>query len=442
MSTLFKARRPIFLILCAIVILGAVAPARAAEVRPGQDVVIPAGEVIDDDLIVTGQTITIDGTVTGDLVAIGQSIILNGVVEGSAALAAQDVIINGDVNGSIYTGGYSLDLGETATAGRNLYFGGYSLNTSPGSEVARNAFVGAYQMAHHGRIGQDLMIGLSAFDLNGEVGGDVRGGVTVDPNAISPTVYMPQGVVPVVPVVPAVEPGLLIEDTAKVGGTIDVAKNVVTPVTAEPVEPVARGLPVVSGLPDWFTNRLGEFIGLLLVGAVIILLFPRFLPALGDELHNKPLPSFGWGLAIVFVLLPLALLVGLALVVLLTLFFGFVTFGEMIMSILAITSSFLGFAFVAYLFAVYVISKLVVSYWAGRFILSRANMNPASRWTHFGYLALGLLVFEVLRAIPIFGFVLTVVVMLFGLGVMLALLVDRRRGVVEPAPKPAIAAGV
>lgn len=435
MSTFFKALRPIFLILCAIVLLAAVAPARAAEVRPGQDVVIPEGEVIDDDLIITGQTIRMDGRVTGDLVAIGQSVVINGVVEGSALLAARTVVINGDVNGSIYTAGYSLDLGETATADRNLYFGGYSLATSPGSQIARDAFVGAYQMAHNGRVGEDLMVGLNALDLRGEVGGDVRGNITIDANAVSPAMYMPQGVVPSVP---AVEPGLLIADSARVGGTVDVVKTTITPTRVEPA-PVSTETP---GLPTWFTNRLGEFIGLLLVGAVLVFLAPRVLPALSGELNAKPLQSFGWGLAIVFVLLPLALIIGLALIVLLTIFFNLVTFGEVAFSILAITSSFLGFAFVAYLFVVYLLTKIIVSYWAGRLLLSRIEMNTASRWTHFGYLALGLLIFEVLRAIPVFGFVLSIVVMLFGLGVILAYLVDRRRHVEAPAPKPAPAMGV
>ena len=435
MSTLFKALRPTFLILCIIVLLVAVAPAGAAEVRPGQDVVIPEGEVIDDDLIVTGQTVRVDGRVTGDLVAIAESIVINGVVEGSALLAGQQVVVNGDINGSIYTGGYSLDLGENAIAGRNLYFGGYSLNTSPGSDIARDAVVGAYQMAHNGRIGEDLVIGLNALDLIGEVGGDVFGSITVDPNTPSPAIYIPQGVVPQTVVV---QPGFRLDEAARIGGTVDVQETVIETAVREP-EPV---VPTTFGLPNWFLNRLGEFIGLLLVGAVLVFLTPRVLPALGNELNAKPLQSFGWGLGIVFVLLPLALLVGIALVVLLTIFFGFVTFGEMVVSILAITSGFLGFAFVAYLFAVYVLTKIIVSYWAGRFMLSRVDMNPASRWTHFGYLALGLLVFEVLRAIPIFGFVLTIVVMLFGLGVILAYMVDRRRHVEAPAPKPAPALGV
>jgi len=428
-----KSARAIGLIVCAFALLVAVAPARAAEVRPGEQVVIGEEEVIDDDLIISGQTITMNGTVTGDLVAAGQTVIINGVVEGSALLMAQKAIINGDVGGSVYTMAYSLQLGEAATAGRNLYFGGYSLDTAPGSLVTRDAFAGGYQMRHDGRVGGDLVVGLKALDLNGEVGNNLIGEITVDPNAVSPARFMPPDVAPVVPLI---QPGLQVGEGSDVGGRVDVRQTVITPTVEPPV--AARRV----NLPDWFTNRLGEFIGLLLVGTALIFFLPRVLPALGDELQHRALPSFGWGLAIVFILVPLGLLVGLALVVLLTMFFGVVTFGELVRAILAISAGFFGFAFVAYLFTVYVLTKIIVSYWAGRFALSRVEMNADSKLTHFGYLALGLLFFEVLRAIPIFGFVLSAVVMLFGLGCILAYWVDRRRGAPVAAPKPIPAVGV
>lgn len=427
MSTKLRGVRVLFILALVAVLFGAALPARAAEIRTGDQVVIDAGQVIDDDLLVSADTIIIDGAVTGDLLATGATIIVNGSVGGSALLAAQDVQINGQVAGSVYGAGYAGKLGENAAVGRNLFFGGYALDTAAGSQVGRDAFVGGYQLVHNGAILRDLAVGLSALELNGAVGGDVTGQIDSGSNGVSPSVFMPNANLPAVDLV---EPGMSVSDTAQIGGAVQVEETI-APAIAEP--PVQRGF---LGLPDWLLNRIGEFIGLLILGSLVIAVLPRFLPAVGDELGRKPLPSFGWGLLLAFIVLPLVMIGGVALVILLTVLFGVITFGELAGAVLTITSGVLGFTLVAYLTAAYVVAKLVVGYWAGRWILGRSGMDPASKWTQVAYLALGLLIFEALRAIPVAGFLIAALVMFFGLGAMLALWLDRRRGAVAPEAKP------
>lgn len=427
MSTKLRGVRVFFILALAAVLFGAALPARAAEIRTGDQVVIEAGQVIDDDLLVSADTVIIDGTVTGDLLAAGSKIIVNGSVGGSALLAAQDVQINGQVAGSVYGASYAGSLGENAAVGRNLFFGGYALETAAGSEIGRDAYVGGYQLVHNGAILRDLAIGLSALELNGAVGGDVTGQIDSGSNDFSPTVFIPNADLPEVDVV---EPGMRVSDTAQVGGSVQVQETVAPAVVEEPVE---RGF---LGLPEWLLNRVGEFIGLLIIGALVIYFLPRFLPAVGDELGRKPLPSFGWGLLLAFIVLPIAMIGGVALVILLTILFGVITFGELVGAVLTFTGGVLGFALVAYMTAAYVVAKLVVGYWAGRAILGRSGMNPASKWTQVAYLALGLLIFEALRAIPVAGFLIAALVMFFGLGAMLATWLDRRRGATAPEAKP------
>ena len=427
-----KGIRLVLLVLLAGVLMVAVQPANAAEIRQGDQIVIEEGEVIDDDLLVSAESVIVNGRVTGDLLAGGAHIVVNGVVEGSAVLTGQDVTVNGEIDGSLYSASYLLNLGESASIGRNMYYGGYALNTAPGSVVNQSVYVGGYQMLHAGQIGRDLVVGLSALALDGAVGGDVRGTVSVDPNAVSPTMFMPAGMLPAVK---AVEPGLALSETAVVGGVMRAQETVAA--TPAP-EPAPRGF---LGLPDRFTNRLGEFIGLMIVGALIIYGLPLFLPTLSDEMQEKPLFSLGLGLLMAFIVLPLAILVGITLVAALTAFLGFVTFGELTAAALTLSSSFLGFLLVAYLFAAYVITKILVGYWGGRYLLSRTSIDPVSKWTQLAYLALGLAIFEVLRAIPFFGFALAAVVMFFGVGAMLAYALDWRRGVVPAPSKPVPATG-
>ena len=58
-------------------------PASSIEFRAGQNVTIAEGEVIDDDLYVTGEIITIRGTVRGDVVAAGREITFDGAALGA-----------------------------------------------------------------------------------------------------------------------------------------------------------------------------------------------------------------------------------------------------------------------------------------------------------------------------------------------------------------------
>src|SRR5262245_12372102 len=73
----------------------------AYDIRRGDKPVnIPAGETIDDSLIVAGESVTIEGTVNGDLIAFVRQAIVRGVVKGNVIVFAQRVDLEGTVGGS------------------------------------------------------------------------------------------------------------------------------------------------------------------------------------------------------------------------------------------------------------------------------------------------------------------------------------------------------
>ena len=74
-------------------------PAQALEMRGGDVVTIPADTTINDDLAVTGQSITIAGHVTGDVYAFGSNVTVTGTVDRDLIAAAQRITIDGVVNG-------------------------------------------------------------------------------------------------------------------------------------------------------------------------------------------------------------------------------------------------------------------------------------------------------------------------------------------------------
>jgi cytoskeletal protein CcmA (bactofilin family) len=112
-----------FLSAFALVALSALAlasPAQAFDGRSGDKVIIAADEVIDDDLYVTADEFTLDGTVNGDVVALGRIITINGTVDGDVMAAGQTIVVNGTITGAIRMAGSALLLGEQASIGGDI----------------------------------------------------------------------------------------------------------------------------------------------------------------------------------------------------------------------------------------------------------------------------------------------------------------------------------
>ncbi len=104
-------------------------PTGAAEFKTGKEVTVAEDEVIDDDLYMTGETMTIKGTVKGDVVASGKVVRIEGVVEGDVMAAGQAVVIDGEVRDDVRIAGMTLKLGEAARVGDDLFAAGFSFES-------------------------------------------------------------------------------------------------------------------------------------------------------------------------------------------------------------------------------------------------------------------------------------------------------------------------
>ncbi len=114
------------LILLALLILTAT-PAYAFDGRSGDKVVIPAGDVVNDDLYIGANEFVLDGTVNGDVVVGGKMITINGTINGNLMAVGQTIVINGTVTGASRIAGSVLFIGEKANIGKDVVGVGYSL---------------------------------------------------------------------------------------------------------------------------------------------------------------------------------------------------------------------------------------------------------------------------------------------------------------------------
>lgn len=391
-------------VLLSLLVMGLVSPSQAADFRSDEVVVIEAGEVIDDDLFVSGNRVEVNGTVKGDLFASATEVTVNGVVEGSLFVAGQTLRVNGTVDGSLYGGGYSLIVGPDTEIGRNLYFGGFSLETEAGSTVGRGLYAGNYQSILGGQVAHDVATAGGALELNGSVGGDVNAEVTRPEDATTPTSpYFPGAVT-------AIEPGFRQGPNAEVGGSLDVRESVSSSISAaEERGPLGLSRPV--------SQRVGEFIALLIVGGLMLYFGPELTRRASHSAQTQPLPSLGWGglLLLIFVIgVPILAI----MIVLLALLGGLVTFGQLFGTILTLGMTSLALIVTGFIFILALVTKAIIVYLGGQMVLDRlAPQLEAGFSASFAALATGAVIYELLRAIPLgLGWLIGIIVTLVGLG--------------------------
>lgn len=430
-------------------VLGLAGAALAADFRGGDTITITKNEVIDDDLIITGQNVIIDGTINGDLVVAGREIVINGTVNGSVLAAGQSLTINGKVGGTLYSAGASLNLGPKAVIERNFFFGGYSLLTEPGSVVKRDGTIGGYQAMLKGDIQRDLLAGVGALELNGVVGRNANVDVG-DPSMTVPPVYwrsFVQGELPA-----AIQPGLRIGSDAKIAGKLSYTSPVeqASGIAAQPQGGVAYSTPTANQtggigtvkpaappqnpVVSWLWSRLRELVTLLFLGGLALWLLPKLFQRVVDHVRAEPLPATAWGF-VVMIIGYLAALLAAVLLIVLVIGLGMLTLGGLAWGAFWSGTAGLGAFFTFFTLLIAYGSKLVVAYPVGRWIMQRLQGEAAVEpmgWRQGWPLLLGVLLYVVVAGIPYLGFVVNVLVTLLGLGAMWLSWRERTTKIVVP----------
>lgn len=394
----------------------AASPAWAVETRNGDRIEVGPGEVVNDDLYAFGDTVRVEGTVKGDLVAAGSRVIVDGTVEGDLISAAQVVEVNGTVEDDARIAGQALVLGEDASIDDDLFAGGYSLESKAGSAVGGSLFYGGNQALLAGTVGENLKAGLNALELRGEIGGDVNADVG-EAGGGAPQ-FLPGSSVSM----PSVVPGLTVTNSARIGGdlaytsseegAISDGAQVAGDVSREDVPASVQQEPAANPVATAFLDHLRRFVALLIVGVLALWVMPGWIQGMSDRVRERPLQSLGWGVlgsaAVVA-----AVFAGLLAAVLLALVFGLLTLGGV--AFWSIWLWFLGSGALvaAYLISAAYLAPVVVALAGGR--LMRIGRTDR-RFRAMLALGAGLLLYVVLRAIPIVDFLVGLFVVLLGVG--------------------------
>src|SRR5512137_823802 len=126
---------------------------------------IPAGTVIEHDVILFGRNVLIEGTVEGNVFILGNQVVVNGTIDGSLALIAQNASVGGDVSGTVYALALTLDLPANALLERDLYSATVSLTSGAESTITRHLYALGLDAGLNGQIGGELHTILGPIQL-------------------------------------------------------------------------------------------------------------------------------------------------------------------------------------------------------------------------------------------------------------------------------------
>jgi cytoskeletal protein CcmA (bactofilin family) len=386
------AWRPLSLLILLLglaLALGAT-PAAALERRAGDSVGVPAGETVDDDLAIAGDTVTIGGRVTGDLFVAGGTVTLlpSAQIDGDVLAAGGALVINGAIGGDVRAAGASLQLG--GTVGRNATVAGSQVTLGPNATIKGNWLSGSDRTLLQGTVEGNVTGGGSTVQLAGRVGRNVE----------------------------VASERLLVEPSARVGGKLTYVSNVDQAVPdgtvrgqIERVAPPERPRDARRGF-DVVGTALGLLLlaGSIVVGLLLAWLAPGLYRSAQAVLEQQALLAFGVGLVTLIVVPVLAIVL-------------MVTVLGLPLGLLGLVAYFAGW-YIGWLAAAAALAGLVVG------LVRRQGRPVAVAWL----VVLGLVGLHVLTRLPIVGVIIAFVVLCLGLGILVILIAERRRPPARPAP--------
>jgi hypothetical protein len=267
------------------------------------------------------------------------------------------------------------------------------------------------------------------MELRGSVGGNVDIAVSGD-QGVSTVRFSPAGQIPI----PTVPPNLTLAESARIGGKLIYTSS--AEASLSPSAKVAAGIaynqqtatqPAAPQLP-WL-KYLQRLAGLLLIGVLMLWLTPAWTRRMADTVEAQPLRSLAWGL-VAFIALVVAMIMILILTIALAVMFGYLTLGglaAMIVGVGMLVDVTLVLGSIAYLSFV---AQVVIAYMAGRWLVQK--VQPAWAERPVVPLAVGLIVYVALRAVPGLGTLVGWLVVLLALGALW----DWGRKILQHSPPP------
>ena len=236
-----------------------------------------------EDVIASGSTPTVMDSVPGDAILVGGDASFGGVTGGDYLGAGGKQAITGRIHGSLRAVAGQIHVAAAVDRNTTMVAGFVELDSA--AIIARNAYIVGGTIQVNGTVQEGILAYGGAITLDGVVGRDVE----------------------------------VAGGTLRVGPHARIAGNLRyrMPAGKVHIDPAARITGTVTALPVSNTGALWHvlwILGFLLVGAVVVALFPRFMAEAAEILPDHPvraaLVGLGWG-----ILIPIAIVIAAITVV-------------------------------------------------------------------------------------------------------------------------------
>lgn len=333
---------------------------------------IAKDQVVEGTAYLGGDTVVVDGNVNGDIFCAGRDVTISGTVEGDVLCGAQNITIDGIVKGDVRVAGAKIFIKGTVEGSATLT--GMDITTDSASMIGEDATIMGAQISLYGAVGRDAMLGAENVALRGQIGRNVEGGMT----------------------------RLSISDEVKIGGNLSYASDIETKVPEGAVAgKVQRSEAWGKSQEQTSTNSLIMGSLLMIASFVVLtvllaLVIPKYIHRVSDI--NGPAgfaKMFLVGL-VAFVLVPIVMLMLSMTVV--GLYAALVVGMAMLMAVL--------------------IGGSLVAFRVGRFMF-------ADKYNAVLSAAVGALVLAVLGVIPYVGWVIILISIMVGVGMVIMGLKDQ-----------------
>jgi carbonic anhydrase/acetyltransferase-like protein (isoleucine patch superfamily) len=326
------------------------------------DIAVAKGEIINDDLFVAAQGVTIDGTVNGDVFIGAQSVKIGGIINGNLHIGAQTVNLSGTVKGNSYIGAQTLTV-TSGKIGGSIITGLQSLSIDNATTIGGSVITGAANANINSQIKRNVMVGAGILTIgdNAKIGKDL---------------YYASG---------AESGQTSISEKAVISGTIHKAEATVPQKEMETAKKDATkflaGAKVVS--------TILSYLGALLVGLLAFKLFGPFMEGSIKKISGSLWKSLGIGFLIMIATVP-------ALIIMLMTVIGIPVAGLTLLLLILYSC----------------LAKIVVGSAMGNLITAKFNWKVNTFWSF----AFGLLIIYLLKLIPVAGIFVSMAVSWIGLG--------------------------
>jgi cytoskeletal protein CcmA (bactofilin family) len=157
--------------LTVTLILALTACLGATQFKSAENYTLPSDQRLEDDLIITGKNIKIEGEIAGDILSACRSASINGLIENSAFNASQYLTVDGHIQGSLIS--FCQDLNLSGSVGRNLTAFAAHVLINREAVVEGQLSVYAGELDLEGEVNKGLRAECDEIVISGYVAGDI-----------------------------------------------------------------------------------------------------------------------------------------------------------------------------------------------------------------------------------------------------------------------------